>query len=254
MTAFPPRSPSVPTGSAFLSATRRASLGEREQRIVTEILGGNVPDFLRIWVDVPIYSAKHHAVLRVLPDYLALGRDDDFFRVALRPAAAQQIATTFASLLPTRRMVIAIFAAAAHVGFRGQRKRAACVDMACNECFAQFHRVIEAGRLAAGAPSGALIAGHMKDVVVSNAIHRNVVKGRRPVMIFGGWYAGTTKPIQPAVPVHDDRYVDYSHGTRLVSETVLIDGVERPLDQALADPALVGLFADAVISDPRYPS
>lgn len=251
--AIPPRLPDAMTGSAFLAATRKASLDEREQRIVTEVLSGNLPDFLRTWVEVPISSPRHHAVVRVLPDYLALGRDDDFFRVPLRPAASQEIATAFGCLLPTRKTVLAVFAAGTHVGFKGQRKRAACVDMACNECFAQFHRAIEAGRQSAGAPLGALVAGHMKDVIVSNAIHRRVVRGRRPVMIFGAWYAGKKHPIQAAVPVHDDRYVDYSHGARLVSETVTVDGVDRPLDGALADPSLVSLFADAVILDPRYP-
>jgi hypothetical protein len=251
--AIPPRSTAAPTGSAFLSATRKASLDEREKLLVSEILAGNVPDFLRSFVDVPMSSAHHRAVVCVLPDYLALGRDDDFFRVPLRPAASQEIATAFGCLLPTRKTVLAVFAAGTHVGFKGQRKRAACVDMDCNECFAQFHRAIESGRQAAGAPLGVLVAGHMKDVIVTNAIHRNVVRGRRPVMIFGAWYAGEKQPIQPAVPVHDARYVDYSHGARLVSETVTVDGVERPLDGALADPSLVGLFADAVIPDPRYP-
>jgi hypothetical protein len=251
--AIPPRSPAAPTGSAFLSSTRKASLDEREQLLVAEVLAGNVPDFLRAFVEVKMSSANHRAVVRILPDYLALGRDDDFFRVPLRPAAAQQVATSFGCLLPTRKMVLAVIARGTAVGFRGQRKRAACVDMDCNECFAQFHRAVEAGRQAAGAPLGALVAGHMKDVIVANAIHRRVVKGRRPVMIFGAWYAGAMQPIQGAVPVHDDRYVDYSHGARLVSETVTVDGVERPLDGALADPSLLGLFADAVIPDPRYP-
>jgi hypothetical protein len=251
--AIPPRLPAAPTGSAFLSATRKASLDEREKLLVAEILAGSVPDFLRAFVDVPMSSASHRAVVHVLPDYLALGRDDDFFRAPLRPAASQEIATAFGCLLPTRKTVLAVFAAGTRVGFRGQRKRAACVDMACNECFAQFHRAVEAGRQAVGAPLGALVAGHMKDVIVSNAIHRRVVHGRRPVMIFGAWYAGEKDPIQPAVPVHDDRYVDYSHGARLVSGTVTVDGVERPLDEALADPSLLGLFADALIPDPRYP-
>lgn len=251
--AIPARSPAALSGSVFLSATRQASLDEREKLLVAEILAGNVPDFLRRFVDVPMASASHRAVVCVLPDYLALGRDDDFFRVALRPAAAQEIATAFGCLLPTRETVLAVFAHGKHVGFKGQRKRAACVDMRCNKCFAQFHRAIEATRQAAGAPLGTLVAGHMKDVIVTNDIHRRVVNGRRPVIIFGGWYAGTKQPIQGAHAAHDARYVDYSHGTRLVSETVTVDGVERPLDGALADPSLVGLFANAAIPAPRYP-
>jgi hypothetical protein len=58
-----------------------------------------------------------------------------------------------------------------------------------------------------------------------------------------GWHKPDGKPIQPLYTGHVDWYVDYSHGIRLVSRTVTLDGKERDLFDVLADPktcAIVG--------------
>ena len=47
-----------------------------------------------------------------MPDYLAVGSDDDFVRMPMTPQTAQQIADLFGCILPTRKMVDAIDAAA----------------------------------------------------------------------------------------------------------------------------------------------
>ena len=50
--------------------------------------------------------------IEVMPDYLAVGSDDDFVRMPMTPQTAQQIADLFGCMLPTRKMVDAIDAAA----------------------------------------------------------------------------------------------------------------------------------------------
>ena len=42
-----------------------------------------------------------------------------------------------------------------------------------------------------------------------------------------GWHRLNGAPIQPLSTVHGACYADYSHGIRLVSETVLVDGKTR---------------------------
>jgi hypothetical protein len=52
-----------------------------------------------------------------------------------------------------------------------------------------------------------IVAGHMKDI--------NISEGDK--LYFSGWYGADGKPLQPAGTAHEISYVDYSHGTRLVS-------------------------------------
>jgi hypothetical protein len=56
---------------------------------------------------------------------------------------------------------------------------------------------------------GVLVAGHKKDLITP----------RKPGRItIYGWHQASGKPIQPPSGVHDDMWVDYSHGVRLVKD------------------------------------
>ncbi len=63
-----------------------------------------------------------------------------------------------------------------------------------------------------GLPLGELISGHKKDLVLSNRLRQLPDR----VAIYG-WHRAPGDPIQPLSTVHGARYVDYSHGVRLVS-------------------------------------
>src|SRR4029079_8027096 len=82
------------------------------------ISAGNFPDFLREFKTVPINGTLKSsgkdvtATLEVMPDYLAVGSDDDFVRIPMTPQTAQQIADGFGCTLPTRKMVDGIDRAA----------------------------------------------------------------------------------------------------------------------------------------------
>ncbi len=54
----------------------------------------------------------------------------------------------------------------------------------------------------------------------------------------------TGEPIQPLYTGHVDRYVDYSHGVRLVAREMKIDGRRTTLSQVLSDPVLHSLLSD----------
>ncbi|MBD3226047.1 MAG: hypothetical protein GF313_15070 [Caldithrix sp.] len=46
-------------------------------------------------------SVSHQVVYRVLPDYLCIGSDSDYYRVPMGPQTAQIIADTLNGILPT---------------------------------------------------------------------------------------------------------------------------------------------------------
>ena len=90
-------------------------------------------------------------------------------------------------------------------------------------------------QLGSGESPTGLISGHKKDLVIP---HRD---GR--VAIYGGRWANGER-IQSYSNVHHDGYEDYSHGVRLISQQVTIDGQTMRLEDALADPSLASLFTD----------
>jgi hypothetical protein len=103
----------------------------------------------------------------------------------------------------------------------------------------RHQQLIAAQREALRAPSDALTAGHKKDVVSTRRLEQ--APGR--VAIYG-WHRASHQPIQPLSTVHGAAYCDYSHGVRLVSRTVYVDGSARPIEDVLADPQLGHLLAD----------
>jgi hypothetical protein len=84
-----------------------------------------------------------------------------------------------------------------------------------------------------GAAAGALVAGGKKDVVITNRL----LERRGRVAIYG-WHHPDGRPVQPLSIVHTDRYVDYSHGIRLVRRAMTVDGRAADLAEVLQDPVL----------------
>ncbi len=215
-----------------------------------EIARGNVPSWLRKLVRVEtivvIEGREHRLTFWATPDYLSVGSDDDFILVPLSPQTAQRIADLVHGALPTPRMVDAIWAAA-----RVRLDPAPIPpspEMTTVRVFQEHNRTIRADRSRHEAPAGTLVAGHKKDVVITPALASQ--PGR--VAIYG-WHRGDGEPIQPLYIGHSDRWVDYSHGVRVVDRTVLIDGTSRDFVDVLRDARLAPLLSeDGVIDSPRY--
>jgi len=83
------------------------------------------------------------------------------------------------------------------------------------------------------------VCGHKKDIVITPRLAERA--GR--VAIYG-WHRAEGVPIQPLSTVHEARYADYSHGVRLVSDTVFIGAARRPVFDVLEDPYLCRLLSD----------
>jgi hypothetical protein len=236
---IPPRPPTAPGGKSFAESIADLPPKARENAIVQEILRGNIPDFLRAFVTIRV---ENGAAYEVMPDYLAIGSDADFVRMPMTPQSATIIAIAFGCTLPTRRMVDDIYAQA-------QVKlepKPLTKDRELIETFVQHNDIIEQQR--AGKPSGQLVAGHKKDVVITNRLKEKPNK----VAIYG-WHKLDGKPIQPLYVGHADYYVDYSHGIRLVKETMTADGKPHEVADVLRDPELSKLLSDEGAIDAGYP-
>ncbi|MFH1747058.1 MAG: hypothetical protein ABIG44_08440 [Planctomycetota bacterium] len=246
---IPPRPPEVPSGSQFMAEVAGLSYAQREDRIVEEITGGNIPGFLRTFIPINvnavILGAPVYATYYVMPDYLCIGRDDDFVRMPMTPLIAQPIADEFECLLTTRKMVDDIYDQAT-VKLAPAPISPATVDIMRATTFYRHHQMVEEQR--EGQPLGELIGGIKKDVVITPLLASNPGK----VAIYG-WHQLNGVPIQPLYLGHVDWYVDYSHGIRLVSQWMIVDGVEMSVAEVLADPNLHVLLSDeGRVTNPSY--
>ncbi len=242
---LPPRSPTAATGREFARAIIDLPLKEREERILVEILSGNVPQFHRTFVTVTITKGGMTARFDVAPDYLAVGSDEDYVLMPLTPQTAQVIADRLDCTLPTPRMVDAIRASATLKMIPSPI--APSPAMTTMPVFLRHSELVLARRN--GAPPGALVAGHKKDIVVAN---RAFLKPGK-VAIYG-WHDRDGKPIQPLYIGHAASWVDYSHGIRLVRRSVSVDDQNMAIEDCLADPRLAPLFSDdGPMPQTRYP-
>ena len=254
---LPPRAADAQGGDAFAASVSPLGREEREDRVLREVLAGNVPAFLRQFVPVTtratIGGRERVARWFVTPDYLAIGSDDDYFLMPMTPLLAQRIADAAGCLLPTKKMVDEIYRAAPlKLAPRPIPPSGAMVTV---PVFKQHNDTLGAQRAAAIGqwPLGTLVGGHKKDVIISNAIVTNLKPSvPRPVVIYG-WHQLNGVPIQPVYNGHGETYADYSHGIRMVQRLATLDSVPVTIDTLLNDPALWPLFSDeGTIVKPRY--
>ncbi len=68
--------------------------------------------------------------------------------------------------------------------------------------------------------------------------------GKKDRVAIYGWHKLDGLPIQPLYTGHVNWYVDYSHGIRLVYETVWVNGKAMNYKEVLKDPQLKKLICD----------
>jgi hypothetical protein len=242
LAGIPARPADAMTGSEFASRVETLSEDDREQAIETELLSGNMPAFLTRLAPVTLRGTSREGrsvrvMLCVFPDYLAIGSDRDFVYAPMRLATALTVASRYGFTIPTVRMVDAIYAqSAVHLAPQplpaGERMRSIAY-------YRHHSELIEGQRNALGAQMGLLTAGHKKDLVITNRLRRFPDR----VAIYG-WHRSERDPIQPLSTVHGARYADYSHGVRLVSAVVYVDGEARSMAEVLADPQLASVVSE----------
>jgi hypothetical protein len=227
-------------------AAREATIAQ----LATSI--GNLPSWFsaRVWPLVVIKSGGHELRLRVAPDYLAIGEDGDFRRVALTPQTAQLVANAYGAILPSRALVRAIYGAA-DVRVRMPTFPPDAMQESSAMWIADDARVsVAAAQLVGKLQGGSLAAGHRKNVVTGPGLD-----GSR-VAIFGGlrdpsaaswWW-------QPYSTIHGSSYTDHSHGIRLVSRAAVLDGLPVDLGYVFTHPELHPLVSDQGPYVPAFPN
>ena len=244
---IPQRAANAPGGRAFAQQISSVSDDERESLIRDQLTAGNIPQFLRHLVPVRLQSQLPGQSLELVvcaaPDYLAVGSDDDFLLIPMRLSTALSLASLYGFTLPTTRIVDAISAqAAVHLAPQplpaGPEMRSTAYSLRHNE-------LVGAQRTALGASLGELIAGDKKDLVLTNRLRTHLDR----VAIYG-WHLDNGKPIQPLSTVHGWRYADYSHGVRLISTRVFVNGISRSIFDVMQDARLASVLSDeGVIGD-----
>jgi hypothetical protein len=230
------------TGSQFADYVSRMDARQREQAILKELLNGNLPSFLKNLIPVALsYHAPNGktvtATVFVMPEYLAIGSDKDFLRIPMNLYTAAAVATRMGFILPTRKIVNAIYEQSAF-HFAPEPMQAG-PQMRSTAYYQTHNQKIEEQSRTLGVTQGALVSGHKKDVVMTNLLFNN--PGR--IAIYG-WHRLNGAPIQPLSTVHGACYADYSHGIRLVSETVMVDGQSKSAYDVLRDPVLSRVLSD----------
>jgi hypothetical protein len=226
------------TGSRFFTMAKSYNWQQRDSLALVYFKAGAIPDW---WKRFKIISVKwndpsgkqHRLRYRVSPDYFAVGTNKDWVRVPITPMAAQAMMDETGSVFPTRKMVDQIYAAAtvklAPVPMYAFRDSGITMY--------QHHLMIEGQRqLKKG-----LIAGIKKDLVTTYKLEYGPRANR--VAIYG-WHQPNGKPIQPLYTGHVNWYVDYSHGTRFVSNQCILDGSKALITQLLADTSFSKIICD----------
>lgn len=244
---IPPRAKRAIGGSEFGRRTTGLAGRTRQRMATTEILSGNVPAFLRDLRPIEMVASPDSAaavgslVVWVMPDYLAIGSDEDFLRMPLTRPSIAEVAAAFGMAIPTTRIVDAVYAQCER-RYRPQPMPPG-PQMRSSAYYLEHQKMIQ--QQSVGWPLRSLVAGDKKDIVLS----KRLVPRPDRIAIYG-WHRSEGDPIQPLSTVHGAGYADYSHGVRLVDEIVRVDGEERSLYEVLADPALAPLLSDeGVIAD-----
>jgi hypothetical protein len=230
------------------------SLTDRENWIYAQVVSGNVPDFLRTLIPITVSSTiagtNHSGTYYVIPDYVAIGTDSDYFLEPMTPLLAQRLCNALGYTLPTRKMVNQIWTNAAVK--MAPQPIAPSADMTTVPVFSDHNDMVRTQRITFtnSHPLGALVSGDKKDVIISTKIYTNFVSGgpTKPVVIYG-WHYQSGSPIQPLYNGHEETYADYSHGIRLVQMTMTLDGGQVAITNVLTNPNLAPLLSDEGASE-----
>ena len=253
---IPRRPANAIAGSEFARQVAGLKPEEREKALVREILNGNIPSFSRelcpLTIRESIGDSVYTLTFFVTGDYMAIGPDQDYLYIPMTPSAAQYLANRLECVLPTKKMVDMIYRKA-EIKLRPQPIPPSD-KMTTIPVFEQHTDSIrqQMSKSQIDRQSCRLIAGHKKDIIISNKIYSADREFDR-VVIYG-WHRGIDDPIQPVYNGHDALYADYSHGVRLISDTAILNGKKVKIDEIFMDSGLSGLLSDeGVIIKPYYP-
>lgn len=252
-------------GSQFISDFGKGSLAAWEAAAFElEKSGQNLKP---IFLPVPLaHKDGRTAVIDVATDYFAVGEDDDYLRLPLLPGMAQKIANLTGLLMPTPLLVYLIWQASMKLQ---RQSMTALGETNKGPNFAQYvkHDAAIDAQLAGKSLSPAqvratLLSGHKKDIVVGNIMkpgHVVIFGWYKPAPdVFNDgtpWMTPDRQPQQVYSNEHGDSYVDYSHGVRLLSPLMTVEGKDIETEKVFTDADLSGFVSsEGPVRQPRYPA
>ncbi|MES2277410.1 MAG: hypothetical protein V4592_15405 [Bacteroidota bacterium] len=253
------RKPDALNGSQFARSISDTaiSLKQREQIIYKAIKKGNIPQFYRKLVKVTDSMRINYKLMQisyyVLPDYIAIGTDSNYFYCPMTPGLAQRVANKLKCSLPTRQMADQIY-----------RRAAIKVSplpipptpaMSTVPVFIEHNQMLKQQRDSLGNKfvPGSLMGGDKKDVIISNRIYNDT--SNYHVVIYGWHKILSGKAIQPLYARHLSTWADYSHGIRLIQNKVWVNGKETTVKKVLQSSNQNPLLSDeGPIKKPWYPT
>ncbi|HKY63503.1 MAG TPA: hypothetical protein VJR29_08800 [bacterium] len=229
---------------------------ERENAILEQIELGNVPEFLRRPKAVTIKGPDGGEVKTyVMPDYIAIGSNEDFVRVPLSPILAQALARKYDWCLPTKTIVEETYAQAGKrvVGPSYSHPEEFQANSAYLDSAGFYLRSdLDIKAQLKGVALGTLVAGGKKELVVSPQVAVRYAGGKAGEAIdFYGLYGADEIPIQ-RTPGHGReagyRHTEYALGVRFVSPVLVVtkksgEKVVMRMDKALQDPEIAKIFS-----------
>jgi hypothetical protein len=238
---IPTRPNNAVRGSEFISSNMKVNRAVRETNFISELENGNIPSFLRNFKPIEITIGVNTITYMCMSDYLSIGSDEDFFRVAsMNVISGQKIADLYDCTLPTRKMVNDIW-------YKSQIKLEPLPwgPPYNEEMLSTYRMKIHNDRIQAQLKNSditQLISGHKKDMVLSNYLAPNNPKKR--VAIYG-WIKQNGIPIQNLNYFdHELPYSDYSQSVRLIANDVMVNGSHMRIQDVFKDKTLSKLISD----------
>ena len=226
--------------SDLITAIQKQRPANIERYISDLILNQKIyPQFMNNFTTVVAKDSKNEIRILVSPDYVSIGEDLDYLRVCLIPKTAQEIADGMDSILPPYHCIDLIWKQAKvqlnpspYSPKKGEPARTSfAASIKHNEKIQNQLKNQQDFHL------GDLVAGHKKDIVLTNKL-----TGTHNVAIYG-WHKKNGEPIQGLNAIdHGNFYSDYSHGTRLIKNLCLVNGISENIIKVLGEPELAELL------------
>ena len=108
--------------------------------------------------------------------------------------------------------------------------------------FVLHNQMIEYQRVPLNKHLSTPITGHKKDIIITNRIATDT-NGQNSVYIYGWHQLPSGEPIQNIYGGHGINYTDYSHGTRVINQEILVNGEVKTIRDILRDPVKYKLIS-----------
>ncbi|MDR0541137.1 MAG: hypothetical protein LBH19_02870 [Dysgonamonadaceae bacterium] len=225
-------------GNELIACMSKLSADARDRFVEECIVAENYPDFMHRFVRIDVQTTDEHGktiegYYFVAPDYLCIGTEDDFVRMPVQASTAQRIADKSGCFLTTKKICDDVYRAATVK----LEPYPLTKDRDSLYTFVEHNTIIERQR---NKRTG-LIAGHKKDVILTSRLRENPKDDR---IALYGWHKPDGKPVQPVYIGHVDWYLDYSHGIRLVKDTIYVEGKPMHYTEVMKHPVYSKLICD----------